>query len=447
MTAKGIYDNYLTDFMYELTKDGVTAYPGGGQAGASQLIAQTNRVTVVATRGDSVKLPQSVPGMELVLINSGANPMAVYPFGGDAINGQASGVSILQMQNSVDVYACAMLGQWHAEVGGGYSGSFFTELSEDNITAAAGGGQVSARLLTSQTSRVVTVATAGDSIKLPPSSAGLELMVINSGANALQVYGSGSDTIDGVAAATGVAQMLNSVVIFVCPSAGAWYSEGLAAGFGGPGLQTLSFANNLTAIGSSQGTSLAVSAMLNRITTAALGTGVVLPASAAGLAITITNRGLNPINVYGANSDVINTVSPVVMQSNATATFVTAVLGQWECAGVGGGFSGSFPTVSSTNNITALAGGAQAGATALTTVINRITTVVTAGDSVRLPTSVAGLQVTVYNAAAVNATNVFPNTGDAINALAANTAFSLPAGKNATFGSAVNGTWHAIVSA
>lgn len=76
------------------------------------------------------------------------------------------------------------------------------------ITAHAGGGQASATLLTAQYNRVDTVATAADSVKLPPPSFVGQVIAItnNDSADSLQVFGSGTDTINGVATATGVAQ-------------------------------------------------------------------------------------------------------------------------------------------------------------------------------------------------------------------------------------------------
>lgn len=430
----------------------LTALAGGGQAGATQLLQGVNRVTTVATAGDSCVLPftTDTPGLEVIVINKGAQPMAVFPATGDAINGLAANASVTMPPNSVESFYSTAFGVWDVEIGTGYAGSLFTEYSQDGITARAGGGQSLATQLVAQTSRVTTVATAGDSVKLPASAAGLELMVINHGANSMQVFGSGTDTIDDVAAATGVAQMPNSLVIYTCATAGAWYSEGLATGFGGPGLQTMSFANNLTALAGGQAGALALTAMVSRFTTVAAGNGAVLPASVAGLMITVVNRGANPLTVYGAGTDTINGVAGatgIAFPVNSVAVFYCTVAGTWESESVGQGFSSQFPTVSTTNGITAFAGGGQASAVLLTTVINRVTTVGTAGDSVKLPVSAPGVQVTVYNAAAANSMNVFPQTGDQINALGANTAFAVAAGKNATFGCPVAGQWHAILSA
>jgi len=85
-----------------------------------------------------------------------------------------------------------------------------------------------------------------------------------------------------------------------------------------------------------------------------------------------------------------------------------------------------------TSGITAFAGGGQASAVLLSSNINEIATVATTGDSVKLLSAVAGLDVTVINNGA-NALDVFPNTGDQINALAVNVALSLAAGSSLIF--------------
>ena len=102
---------------------------------------------------------------------------------------------------------------------------------------------------------------------------------------------------------------------------------------------------------------------------------------------------------------------------------------------------------SATNAITAFAGGGQTSAVLLTTTYNRVTTVASAGDSVKLPVAKAGAEVMVYNKAASNSLNVFPNTGDIINALSANAAYALAATKGASFVCSVDGTWDTILTA
>ncbi len=92
----------------------------------------------------------------------------------------------------------------------------------DNITAFAGGGQASATALTGQVNRITTVATAGDSVRLPASTAGAWVLIINKGANPLQVFGAGTETINGIATATGISQGINTNAIYTCTTAGNW---------------------------------------------------------------------------------------------------------------------------------------------------------------------------------------------------------------------------------
>lgn len=102
---------------------------------------------------------------------------------------------------------------------------------------------------------------------------------------------------------------------------------------------------------------------------------------------------------------------------------------------------------STQDTITAFAGGGQASAVQVTAMNARVTTVASAADSIKLMPSVKGLVVYITNAAATNSMNVFPSTGDAINALSANTAFAVAAGKTCGFVCYTAGQWHTLLSA
>lgn len=108
--------------------------------------------------------------------------------------------------------------------------------------------------------------------------------------------------------------------------------------------------------------------------------------------------------------------------------------------------AGEFLYESVADNLSAHAGGGQASATPMTAMMNRVTTVATIADSVSLPPSVNGMQVVTVNAAA-NSMNVFPATGEQINALGANSAFAVAGGKTAMFSCVTAGQWHSILSA
>jgi hypothetical protein len=96
--------------------------------------------------------------------------------------------------------------------------------------------------------------------------------------------------------------------------------------------------------------------------------------------------------------------------------------------------------------LTATAGGAQAG-TALSKTINRFTVVATAADSAQLPAAVVGLVRIVKNADTTDSMNVFPATGETINALSANAAYAVAATKCVMFVCGTAGKWDTILTA
>lgn len=94
---------------------------------------------------------------------------------------------------------------------------------ETGVTAFASGGKANATPVTGANIKVSTVATAADSILLPPAKAGLRLAIRNSGAASMQVFGQGIDTINAVATATGVAQANGVSALYFCPVDGEWF--------------------------------------------------------------------------------------------------------------------------------------------------------------------------------------------------------------------------------
>lgn len=95
------------------------------------------------------------------------------------------------------------------------------------LTAHSGGTQAAALALSSTKAAhvVATVAAGGDSVKLPVSDGtGKIHLVNNSGANSMQLFGTGTDTINGVAAATGIAVAAGKSVLVCDIWTGAWVS-------------------------------------------------------------------------------------------------------------------------------------------------------------------------------------------------------------------------------
>lgn len=94
---------------------------------------------------------------------------------------------------------------------------------QDNITATAGGTKAAAFPLVSTLNHITTVATAGDSVMLPKAIAGSRVVVRNDGANSLNVFSQGNDTISGNSAATALALAAGKATELVCFTVGAWF--------------------------------------------------------------------------------------------------------------------------------------------------------------------------------------------------------------------------------
>ena len=213
----------------------------------------------------------------------------------------------------------------------------------DNLVAHAGGGQGAALLLASETNRVITAAASVapfDSVKLPATGAGqaltgtgLDIVVINHSTNPIQVFGSGTDTIDDVTSATGVTQMANSIVLYFTTTAGQWYTEGLASGFvRGYSLQTFSSAVIAANVGGTQGTGTPLIAMQQNITAAGANYSTVLPPSTPGMDLTMHNVSSFAMLVFPNTGDTINggaANAALSMPANTSCQATCNVAGAW----------------------------------------------------------------------------------------------------------------------
>jgi hypothetical protein len=93
------------------------------------------------------------------------------------------------------------------------------------VVALAGGGLTAATpVLLRGVNVVTTVASGSDSVVLRKAIAGAVVLVRNATANAMQVFGNGSDTINGTAGATGISVAGNKSVLFFAGKDGVWFS-------------------------------------------------------------------------------------------------------------------------------------------------------------------------------------------------------------------------------
>lgn len=100
---------------------------------------------------------------------------------------------------------------------------------QDGITATSGGTKAAAFALTKTWSRASVVAVDHDSVLLPPAIAGSRVMVVNGGVGILDVFGKGTDTIDGVATGTANNIAAGKLKEYTCITRGLWITTSILA--------------------------------------------------------------------------------------------------------------------------------------------------------------------------------------------------------------------------
>lgn len=173
------------------------------------------------------------------------------------------------------------------------------------ITAAAGGTQAAAKILKSTVSfhDVTVVATAADSVLLPQAVSGEHHFVKNSAALAMQVFGSGTDTIDSTATATGVSQAPGDAVIYVCLVNGNYIRLG--------GVQATEAFTTITATGG--------------ITSSSPTAGIGYAVGAGGAVIQITSRTTG-VTVDKVSGTITTTTTSLAALAAATFTVTNATV-------------------------------------------------------------------------------------------------------------------------
>lgn len=216
----------------------VTAKASGTQTNSTAITAAITNVTTVATAADGVLLPAAKAGATYTLVNNGAAAMTVFASGSDTINGTAGSTGVSQAAGTTSSYRAAVAGKWLA--GGGVAGAgTFTTLSASGLFTESGGGvsaagtnQATGTALVSNINNLTTVGASTGVVLPSAAGAGLAVYVFNKGAQNVQVYGNGSDTIDGTAGATGVAlghTAGTNSCIFFSTAAATWVSAKLGA--------------------------------------------------------------------------------------------------------------------------------------------------------------------------------------------------------------------------
>ena len=246
--------------------------------------------------------------------------------------------------------------------------------SDAAITANSAGTQAGATKMNPNVSyhNVTTVAGSGHGVRLPPAKVGAVHFVKNSGANAMQVFGDGTDTIDSVATATGVSQASGDGQFFGCLVNGDYLRT---AGSAVSGSFTAVVANDIT----SGDASLAINGLAAaQGGVVAIAGGTSSTATNAGGAVSLTGGTGNTSGAGGTSSVIGGTpgISGIGGQVFLTGGIGGSASGAGGAATVAGGaattgntaggaasVTGGISTGSGTGGVASLVGGAANAAT------------------------------------------------------------------------------------
>ncbi|MCW4051217.1 MAG: hypothetical protein NWE89_15950, partial [Candidatus Bathyarchaeota archaeon] len=423
----------------------VTAFAGGGQVSATPLIDSYNVITVVATAGDSVRLPSAFsanPSALVYIKNDDATEAAdVFPASGDDLGaGVDTAVSLLAGQ-SLTFIATVANSTWTPLIvdtagGAGISGEFdnlllsqtpgvhaasptlrfgdgntgFYENSDNQLAVSIGGVPE----LFFDSLGIRTVVSSGPTFANIAASSTVPTLIPNQQEQDTGIGWTSADRIAIISGGSLVAEFLNTAGVeqVIIPLQNNASTPSLAFGDGNTGF--FESADNIltTSIG---GTSILEQVSNGIRLAAANGPMLLNETPSATNAVIIPNKGDGSTGIGQAASNQLTLVANNVLALNAH-----------------GVNSGALIDTSRQTGITAFAGGGQGSAVHLVNSVCIIATVATTGDSVRLANQFRpGATISIKNNGA-NAADVFPSSGDNLG-LGIDTAYSLPAGKWVTF--------------
>lgn len=84
ISVNGVYRDITAD-----SETGITASTTQTQAGATTLTTTMNAIGTVANPNDAIGLPSAIQGLDVYMINNGANNAEIWPASGDSIQGAA----------------------------------------------------------------------------------------------------------------------------------------------------------------------------------------------------------------------------------------------------------------------------------------------------------------------------------------------------------------------
>lgn len=247
----------------------------------------------------------------------GADVTADFAPGSIWINQSTSPAKIWICVSSATGAAVWALCSFSDNILGGSSASFvnialtglLTNSAATAVTAFSGGGQGSATLLADIVNNVTGASASSapyDSVKLQPAAAGLMQIVFNPGTNPIQLFTTGSDTINSFAGNVGVTIQPKGVVFCFTVASATWTAFGSGLNFSVNRVYKTNAATTGLTLASTDVTGADAQVFLNMTGTLGAGANAQLP-TVASLVSAIPNAAaggnylLRVINTSSAN--------------------------------------------------------------------------------------------------------------------------------------------------
>ena len=197
------------------------------------LTKDINIVTTTAANPSGVTLPTATTGRIVTIVNKGTNPINIYPTISTGIDNLADNLPIQIPVDSSLQFVAAGVGQWYSSATGDTGSGAVVRQTAPNLisetystsatVSAAGTAIGDATALTSDYNIVTTVAS-GAGVILPVATVGRRVIVVNRGANALNIYPVALSSIDLLAASAPISLPVNGWVEVNAATITRWYS-------------------------------------------------------------------------------------------------------------------------------------------------------------------------------------------------------------------------------
>jgi hypothetical protein len=208
-----------------------TVAAGSNSQGSGALTADYNVITTTGSNPSGVTLPTATAGRRIIIVNKGTNPINVYPATGAAIDALSTNASTQIPVDGVLEFNASSTTRWYS-----YSALTLTNplITTPSLVAAkvstsasvtAGSNSQGSGGLTADYNVITSAVNNPSGVTLPTATTGRKILVVNRGANPVNVYPASGATIDVLGLNTAISLPVGGLLEFNASSTTQWYSS------------------------------------------------------------------------------------------------------------------------------------------------------------------------------------------------------------------------------